>query len=150
MWISTGGVELDSALSKRIWRPRPIGILYTHSEEHGWIFLVLISPISSQDNERSDSSSKDDNGEFMFCYHEPFSRSFEPFSYTDDSGLAYEVSIDDIVGYVGRTVEHKNVKMLNHILSDVLWGWERYLAAMRNDIRGVKATYSFVTNLRLR
>jgi hypothetical protein len=49
-----------------------------------------------------------------------------------------------LIELICRQFQAQGSQFLTQILMDVLWGWERYLAQMRNDIRGV-AIYAIIS-----
>ena len=118
--------DMDKTLSQRIWRTRQIGVLFAKVRDQ-WIFLVLIAPLSVS-NEYEIST----EDEFNFCFRDPKTLERGPYAW-----VASEAPVRDIINYVARGFQKEGPNFLAHVLIDVFWGWERYLAQVRNDIRGV-------------
>lgn len=117
---------VDKSLSQRIWRTRQIGILFAKVND-SWVFLVLIAPLSLADD--YEVSSED---EFNFCYRDPKQLKQAPYAWH-----ASDAPVRDIIDYLARGLQEKGQQWVAHILIDIYWGWERYLAQVKNDIRGV-------------
>jgi hypothetical protein len=94
--------------------------------KESWVFLVLVAPLSGYDHETSVEE------EFNFCYRDPKALPEGPYSW-----VASEAPIRDICDYIAQGLQEKGSVFLERILLDVLWGWERYMAQVRNDISGV-------------
>jgi len=114
----------DQSLSDRIWRTRQIGIFFAKINET-WIFLIFIAPLSvTYDYELWNEE------DFHFCVRENFGD--RPYEW-----VAEDLPIQDLIGHYCKKLSEKGPSFLTHVLIDVLWGWERYFAQIRNDIRGV-------------
>jgi hypothetical protein len=92
------------------------------------VFLVLLAPLSGTDE--YEVSTED---EFNFCYRDPKELKQAPYAWH-----ASDAPIADIIDYAIKGLQEKGSQFLAHILIDIYWGWERYLAQAKNDIRGVE------------
>lgn len=127
--IWTARKEQDG-LEERVWRSRQIGIWFSKREsstkgQYNWIFLVLIAPLSATGDE--DSWKGED---FKFCTKKEENQE----CWTPDKWKLRELIPRLTVG-----LDKGGRKYLTKLLGDVLWGWERYFALIRNDIREVCA-----------
>lgn len=135
---TVGPVGMERGLSTGKWVPRPVGILFRKQQyKEAWIFLVLVAPISYKD----DPDIKGSEG-YKFYYREGAHRSkkYEWQQTSETLGgipkyvaTAHENAVENSAAHIGDG-------FLYEILRDVLWGWERYIAAIRNDIRAVLVT----------
>jgi hypothetical protein len=112
---------IDETLSKRIWRTRDIGLLFSKQETFS-ILLVLIAPLSTDGSEN-----------FNLCYRNR--TGFKPGS--PYSWIPAEVPLRDMINNVQAGLQNEGPKYSREFFMDVLWGWERYLAQVRADITGV-------------
>jgi hypothetical protein len=70
--------------------------------------------------------------EFKFCYRDPKTSDPGPFAWT-----ACESTLKEMMDFMAWQLQKNGPRFFAHFLIDVLWGWERYLAQIRNDISGV-------------
>ena len=117
----------DKSLAQRSWRNRQIGVFFAKVDGK-WIFLVLVAPLSvTYDHGVAPED------EFNFCYRNPGTSQKGPYVW-----VASEAPIRDMIDFVTRELQNNGPSFLAHVLIDVYWGWERFLAQVRNDIRGVR------------
>jgi len=116
------------------WRERHIGIWFKKCQKN-WVFLVLFSPLSAPD----DTSNEWKDDQFELCQRFCKWPSAQSNASDWESEQAQLSSIVD--GFcrglsAASTVEARST-FLSEALIDISWGWERYFAKIRNEIRGV-------------
>lgn len=113
----------DKTLAQSVWRTRQIGIFFAKINA-SWVFLVLVAPMSAT------YDSKDwKEEEFSFCVRNNVRDQ-------SDEWVADDLPIQNLIRNIAMNFE-KSPTYLAHVLIDMYWGWERYIAQIRNDIRGV-------------
>ena len=91
-----------------------------------WIFLVFIAPLSmTYDYELW----KEEDFHICVRYN---NEGLGPYEW-----VALDYPIQNVIEWYCKNLDIHGPSFLTHILVDVLWGWERYFAQIRNDIRGV-------------
>ena len=128
MEIRTGAYHFDKALSQENWRPRPIGIFFSKTS-YGWVFLVLIAPMSATDLPKQENPIQ-----FEICLRNLPEDIDSNTRFTWSPTIS---SLNDAFREIGRRADKEGHKCLKIVLLDIYWGWERYLAVVRNDIRAV-------------
>ncbi len=124
----------DKSLAQRVWRTRQIGIFFTKVGA-SWVFLALLAPLSATYDYKEWKEE-----EFRFCVRDNFGD--QPYEWFAD-----DMPVQDLIKkHIARNLE-KHPDFLTRILIDVFWGWERYIAQIRNDIRGVRASPNNLLNL---
>jgi hypothetical protein len=113
----------DKSLAQRVWRTRRVGIFFA-KRGASWVFLVLFAPMSA-------TYDSWDEHDFSFCVRSNFGDA-KPYQWVAD-----DLPMQDLITNMARNLEKNGPNYLRHILIDVYWGWERYFAQIRNDIRGV-------------
>jgi hypothetical protein len=139
VWTALPPTEgaVDKTLSQRIWRTRQIGVLFAKVDGM-WIYLVLMAPLSvTYDYEVTTED------EFNFCYRDPKAYKEKPYAW-----VASEAPIRDIISFITNGLQKKGPRFMTHLMIDVFWGWERYLAQVRNDIRGVLPDITLIKHFR--
>jgi hypothetical protein len=140
--------RIDASISTRIWRTRQVGIFFNDSES---TVIVLIAPLSATYNMKE----WQDN-DFSLCIRDHEKKKNSPSTHTQSPSTSRStiviqrpqrnevpewVDLEKRIGGVCRKfctdLAENGPEHLRCILSDILWGWERYVAQMRNDIRGV-------------
>lgn len=116
----------DKGLAQRVWRTRQVGIFFAKVSDTSWLFLVLLAPLSVTYDNRDWKEH-----EFNFCIRDSFGDN--PYEW-----VAKDMPIQDLIKSIAINLDKKGPEYLRHVLIDVLWGWERYFAQIRNDIRGVR------------
>lgn len=113
----------DKSLAQRVWRTRRVGIFFA-KRGASWVFLVLFAPMSA-------TYDSWDEHDFSFCVRSNFGDA-KPYQWVAD-----DLPMQDLITNIAKNLDEKGPNYLRHILIDVYWGWERYFAQIRNDIRGV-------------
>lgn len=147
----------EKGLSPGVWRPRPIGIFFRKCQvanQSMWVFVVLIAPISAEKDPLLRSKSKashfksllaflsslfgkkqpENEKEFQFCYRDWLNPDGDV-----DPWCPKEATVDNLINYIKKAIEKGpgSDYFPNKIVLDVFWSWEKYLVAVRNDIRAV-------------
>lgn len=140
---------IDASISARIWRTRQVGIFFKSDDSRG-IFIVLIAPLSAtydmkewQDNDFS-LFIRNHQKEIPSISSQSPSTSQAPLTPPSQEEVPEWVDLEKNFGGVCRKfcadLADNGPEHLSCILSDILWDWERYVAQMRNDVRGVCST----------
>jgi hypothetical protein len=149
--------KIGRGLSSGKWIPRPVGILFcqpkpkqpnppnmqnAEAQNRPWIFLILIAPVSNRDDPDIEGTEG-----YKFHYRKGAHRD-EKFAWTEGESTAGGIPnyVNDAQSHAVKTSQEvcgnesppkTSEDFLYEIIRDVLWGWERYVAAVRNDIRAV-------------
>jgi hypothetical protein len=116
----------DKGLAQRVWRTRQVGIFFAKVSDSSWLFIVLLAHLSATYDNRDWKEH-----EFNFCVRANFGDNLYEW-------VAKDMPIHDLIANIAINLDEKGPNYLSHILIDMLWGWERYFAQIRNDIRGVR------------
>jgi len=111
-------------LPPRVWRERHIGILFA-KQASVWIFIVLIAPLSAPGD-----TDEWEETDFKFCTRNSGQS-------PQDKWNPDEVPLYDLVRKIGEEIDNNGPDHMAEFLIDIFWGWERYFAQIKNDIRGV-------------
>jgi len=85
---------------------------------------VLIAPLSTKDDIEVLKAS-----DFRFCV-----RSMQKPK--PDEWVAEDLPLQDLIAVLVKGLDETGPGFLSSFLIDVFWGWERYFAQIRNDVRG--------------
>jgi hypothetical protein len=119
------GPRHDKSLAQRVWRTRQIGIFFAKVSPSSWLFVVLLAPLSSIFDSRDWKEE-----EFNLCVRA--SLGDNPYQW-----ISKEMNVVNLILNIIKKFGEEGPTHLSDILIDVLWGWERYFAQIKNDIRGV-------------
>ena len=155
IWTASKPSADETHPGERIWRPRHIGILFAKCRDT-WVIVILVAPLSY----------KDDNGQwksqdFKFCVRTMLKNVKENSGPSGFKGKGKEVAKDKqklkkyptedwaaegfplqvLISFLEKNLQDIGPMFLSDFLVDVLWGWERYFAQIRNEIGGVLSLY---------